>query len=466
MNTLSKGKILFIVITLCFFLGIILSTNLKQNVGYFVQDNSNKRIEKSINLFSQKEFDKANQLAEFHEISEYIVTNYDIENAEKFFLPLISNSTDLISKHSKLFLSRMYMERKMYDKAQALLSGINNACSYQALGVLYAEMNSYDKALENYKKSADENTQDENTQFTASIKCYIYGDYECALEYINKSIKLKPNTVIFQEFKGLILLSLNNKEESKKILTVIQDRDDTFSIETSLGHIAIQDKKYDVTLQYFNQSNNKIYSLNLDEYESQNSVFSVGLYRDLLIKRNNLGIGWVYANQNLHQKAITHFDNVLRTDKNNLLAVISKVNSMLALGQNDEASLLLDQAIKIYPKNIYLIEAQGLVNYNKGQLDNAKENFRKALSLNNVTYTCPYEGLGMVFYLTGDFDKAKTNLIKSIEINPDIEYKKYNTLAKIYIKEGRNNEAAELLKKSIENYPFDNESIELLAKIS
>ena len=148
-----------------------------------------------------------------------------------------------------------------------------------------------------------------------------------------------------------------------------------------------------------------------------------------------------------------------------MLALLGKVNSLIAQGKYEESKELLIIARKLYPKNKYVIELNGLLNYNLGDYNVAIKQFKEVIKIDNKTYTCPYEGLGMAYYKTGKYNLAKENLIKSIEINPNIEFKKYNTLAKIYIDEGNYQRAQELLKKSIENYPYDNESIQLLKSI-
>ena len=179
----------------------------------------------------------------------------------------------------------------------------------------------------------------------------------------------------------------------------------------------------------------------------------------------NLGLGWVYSNQDQHEESISYFDNVLKIDENNQLALISKVNSLIWLKEYDEAKTILKKCLKLFPNSPYVYDALGLIYLNNNQLNEAEKTFKKVLSINNKTYTCPYEGLGMVYYKQGNIKGAKENLEKSIEINPNIEFKKYNTLAKIYIDEGNYQRAQELLKKSIENYPYDNESIQLLKSI-
>ena len=89
----------------------------------------------------------------------------------------------------------------------------------------------------------------------------------------------------------------------------------------------------------------------------------------------------------------------------------------------------------------------------------------ESLSQNNITYSCPYEGLGLWYLKEGNETEAKANFEKAIEINPTVEYRKYNGLATIYIKQKNYTKAKFLLEQSIQNYPHQTEAHELLKKV-
>jgi tetratricopeptide (TPR) repeat protein len=405
----------------------------------------------------------------FHDVSTHIVNNYDLEFAEEFFLPIIDKKIvvdDLIYREAKQYLSRKYRDEGKYREAENLILDINNACSYQALGALYSKMEITNKALDSYKLAGDDRPNDDNIQFIVALNCFKYGDYECSLKYIDNAIKLRPDAEVYKEFKGFILLALNQINDAKNIFERLKINKKAFLPKTGLGHIEILNKDYDKARELFLLCIDEMGKTDFEEYEHIHKLSTVGEYKDLNKKMIYLGLGWTYANQNMHEEALQYYEYALDVWDKDLVGLTSKANSLIAIGKNNESLQVLEKALKIYPGNMYLIEALGLVKLNRGNFKGAKKQFNDVLKLNNKTYTCPYEGLGLIYYKTGEYEKAKQNLIKSIEINPDIEYKKYNTLAKIYIEEGNINDAKELLIKSIENYPYDDEAKNLLNEIN
>lgn len=364
------------------------------------------------------------------------------------------------------FLAQIYMAKGDYHKSEKILNEImedyeieyfeNLGCSYQALGTLYMMETNYSEGVKKLISAANSSNELSGTQYLAAGGCFIYGDYHCAEEYINKAINLEEHNE-YLELKGFILLMNNKSKEANELFNYLSYHQQSIIAIIGKAHITISNKNYNESKFLFNSVLNK--SIRLMQNDTS-FLFNYSLYTLAPV-----GLGWTYANQGEHEQALVYYEMVLDLYPTHFLALIGKGNSLNWLGKYEDALKIYNEILRLDPNNQFVYAQLGLLQYNLGNYTVSEELFQNALNLNNETYTCPYEGLGLLYYKQGKFNESKMNLEKSININPDIEYLKYNALAKIYIKEGNMDKARILLKKSIENYPYDDEALLLLNQI-
>jgi tetratricopeptide (TPR) repeat protein len=376
------------------------------------------------------------------------------------------------------FLGRVYFDQDRYRDAEAMLqeaaAGLEQAntgdeqywgCPYQALGVLYTKLGRRNDALENYVKAADKESTKALPQAEAAAQLYVAGDYPRALRYISRAVALvQPTPHNYRILKGFIEVMNRRYDYAAAEFYTVQLADpNNVGAQVGLGHLALIGRDYTAAQTHFAAAAPSLQNAPVKTLE-----FVVSGAADdtvLAYEMWQLGLAWLYANQNRHAAALPHYDALLRIKPDHLLALLGKGNSLSGLKQLDAAERVFQQVLKAYPDNAYAIAELAIVKYNRGDNAAAEDYFRKALAQDNEHYTCPYEGLGLIYLRQGKLDKAKQNFAKAIEINPDIEYKKFNGLAKIYLKEGRLDEARRLLEKSVANYPYDPEAKELLRSL-
>jgi tetratricopeptide (TPR) repeat protein len=378
-------------------------------------------------------------------------------DAAKYASKVLERQPENFKMHE--LLGRVEYAEGNFDKAEGfmlksvqLMKGSTSGCPFQALGILYTDMNVTDKSIDYFKKAANNEFNRHKSQFDAAIVCFDASEYSCALEYADRAIRL-ANLSTYYELKSLILIMQAKFDDAHEILKTLPENSRTL---TEFGHIALAKKDFSNAESLFKKALQNSSFLK----ENERIVDSKKYYHMAII-----GMGWVNANQNRHEEALAYYEEILKNESKNLLALVSKGNSLTGLKRYDEAEKVFQFANKIYPNNEYVKAELGLIHYYQGNYSEAETYFKSSLKNNNETYTCPYEGLGLVYFKQGKYEEAKENLQKSIDINPDIEYNKYNALAKIYIREGRIKEAKMLLNKSIENYPYDQEARTLLEAI-
>jgi tetratricopeptide (TPR) repeat protein len=426
-------------------------------------------------------------------------------------------------------LAEKYLTESVAQFEQVLeTEGSNRVCPYQALGVLYSKMGERSKSTENFIKAADFKPFNFDVQFTAAWNSLLNGEIKKALKYFKRGLAvadspvLKPLRWIFRaeldSTQTLSTASVTNETEGIKAktdfevaLTYFLDSEfdkvgpfldssskippdrrlevlrgfhllierqyvqaDNIFLQVSagggfspgavagLGHMSIVHKDYVTAKRLFAEVIDHLQSVS-GRNERKNSD---ALYERFIYEMASLGMGWTLANQNMHVRAIEHFDFVLKSNPDNILALLGTANSLVGLHKLNEAQAHFEKVLKLQPENPYALATLGNVEFERGRMDKAEESFKAALVANPENYTCPYEGLGLVYFQRGQIGKAKENLQKAIELNPDIEYRKFNVLAQIYLREGRYAEAEALLVKSQENYPYDATAQNLLKELN
>jgi tetratricopeptide (TPR) repeat protein len=405
--------------------------------------------------------------------------------------------------------------------------GTYYGCPYQALGLLYTELQQPEKAAEYNRKAADLELFALHTQVGVADQYRLVKDFQTAWKYYQRARALsdsRPVQALGERLRRDIRLAGLSEEDFAPLeadppgwvdfeaaLKLFAEGDYARAkafTERALaagyhapyavlkGYIFLFERKYEEAEALFSEAMRRpqpdfgapvgLGHLNVikKNYEAAlrlfrepwyagNAKFGHGQgpippadqYLWLVYRMTGLGLAWTAANQSDHQNALPYYDNILARQPDDWLALIGKGNSLSGLQRLDEAEAIFKAVLAKHPDNPYALAEMALIQYNKGKDEAAEKYFRRALAKDDKHYTCPYEGLGLIYLRQGKIEAAKENLQKAIEINPTIEYKKFNALAKIYIKEGKSAEAEKLLRQSIANYPHDPEAKELLDRL-
>ncbi len=135
-------------------------------------------------------------------------------------------------------------------------------------------------------------------------------------------------------------------------------------------------------------------------------------------------------------------------------------SALATRGQVDEAIENFRKAIQIYP-NDYLVENNlGLALAARGQVDEAIEHYRKSLQINPNNYLAE-NNLGLALTTKGRFDEAIRNCYQAIQINPDFS-EALNNLGVALADKGRFDEAIKNFRKAIQINPDDCEALDNL----
>jgi len=290
----------------------------------------------------------------------------------------------------------------------------------------------------------------------SALAAYEAGDYGAALQAIGEAPGLDSDTRLRVSHASLLLFARRFDEAKSIVDTIADDPRARAGVRVVRAHLRINTQDYESAREL------------AGEVASGPVASGVGAppgYGVFIHELACLAMAWSEANQNEHVRAIRWFDRILDRQADDLLGLLGRGNSLIALNLLQEAQETLRRGLAVHPTNPYALAELGMVHLKLGDEEAAETHFQKALEKDDARYTCPHEGLGLLYLRQGRKDQARDHLERAIRINPDIEYKKYNGLARIYLEEGNVAEAERLLEKSIANFPHDAEARALLKEL-
>jgi tetratricopeptide (TPR) repeat protein len=143
--------------------------------------------------------------------------NYAIESCNKL-LELNTIDTLVFHQRGHLYTVSREWNKAIDDLLKAFPHGNNNCNALNDLGFAYDQIDDYKNASFCYDKASLINPNFLNPIYNNSILKLKIGEYQSALEYIEKCIKIRDDVGDFYRTKGLILIKLNLKDEGIKNL--------------------------------------------------------------------------------------------------------------------------------------------------------------------------------------------------------------------------------------------------------
>lgn len=180
-----------------------------------------------------------------------------------------------------------YLEAiKLAEKALECLNNKNiednttKALYYYSIGIIYSELYTYDKSvenkvIENYKKSIELNEDDYNPYYNLANFYDSIGDKEKAIDYYNKSISINPNHESSYNNKASILMEEGKYDKAIiDLMEVIKINNNNAGAYYNLGVIYSYQGKYQLAIDNFNKC------INLSEgnnYFRKISYYNLGI---------------------------------------------------------------------------------------------------------------------------------------------------------------------------------------------
>jgi len=247
-----------------------------------------------------------------------------------------------------------------------------------------------------YNQSSNQLTAED--WFQKGYNAYDIGDYDNAILYYNKAIKLAPEYISLYNNLGVVYDSKNFYDKA---------------IEVYYEGIRIDSTDYDLFVNLAN----------------------------------------AYAQKGNQDKAVKYFTKAIEINPENELAYC---NLGLAYAKNNDyfkALINYNKAIIIKPDFEYVYNLIGILYMNEKKYDKAIEYYQKATKI-DPNYAYAHHNLGNVFHENGNIDKAIECWEKVILLNPNQE-EAYSNLGIVFKSLKKFNEAIKCFEKLIKINPIN-----------
>ena len=194
---------------------------------------------------------------------------------------------------------------------------------------------------------------------------YKQGDYTSALRELLKAEALYPNDPYLQDDLGLTYKAKKRPDLAvKHFKKALEIKPDYAPAKNNLGTVYLDKKEWDTAIKYFKEVSENM------------------LYATPHLALANLG--WAYYNKKEYSLSETYYLKALDIEPKFINAQRGLGLTYIAMGRIDEASEILERAVKNYPKVALL-----------------------------------YDDLARVYVLSHDYEKALNAYHKVIELAPD-----------------------------------------------
>lgn len=160
-------------------------------------------------------------------------------------------------------------------------------------------------------------------------------------------------------------------------------------------------------------------------------------------------LGRLFLTRGMFDEAMAEFEAIGKNDTRNAFAYEGKGMVFLAKGNLEDAKQSFRKALALNPKMWQLHTFLGIIYDHQEMYDAAISEYRKAIGMHQNS-SASYNNLGMSYYLKGDYEKAIKAFRTAVTL-PPVNRKIYNNLGLAFGKLGKYDEAEAAFKKGGDN---------------
>lgn len=255
--------------------------------------------------------------------------------------------------------------------------------------------------------SASEMTED---YFDIAANYATYGQYNDALDYVNKILQEEPSNTDAQDVKAVLSRVIN--QNSKSYLTTTDK-----NIRDAQNYKILGDKAKQ-TQTLLNAANDywALYSLAQLYYDSEDYQNAISYYQKAAslkpdFSQSYLGLALSYDKTKDYDNALKMVNKYLTYNKEADIAFALRAEINMQLNNLSDAEKDIKQALDI-EENISYLLTEAKIYYAKGDYDTAREKFN--LLSRNVQTSEVYKYLGLCDYALNNLSSALLNIDKAI----------------------------------------------------
>ncbi|MFZ0452251.1 MAG: tetratricopeptide repeat protein [Ignavibacteriaceae bacterium] len=217
-------------------------------------------------------------------------------------------------------------EKKEFAAAKDIIENLLNKAPNSihlltSLGIIYFNLNNFEKSAECYKRIIELDDQNAQAQYSLGVCYQNLDNNDLALKQYKKAIELNPEYIDAFNNLGLLYSSLKNYKEAEKCFnSALKFNSIYFNSIINLGTIRLHKDDFDGALDYFN----KALKISIDE---KNNAGKSVAYSN---------IGFVHLRRKNLEEAIKFFNIGIDLDPDSVLAHYNKAEALLMLGRLED----------------------------------------------------------------------------------------------------------------------------------
>lgn len=340
------------------------------------------------------------------------------------------------SLYTKYALSQVYLEQGKINEAMQLANSLINSNQDQLAGHLMAA-SIYD-FQKNYANALAH--LDSAYAIDKSNRAVLFGKFEIAIKQkkfddasssLEKILELDPgDTNALLNMYRLGKTQKDNQQFSASIATALKESPDNDGLIVLHGFILADQKKYDDAI-------NALLQVDDDSKVYGNAQLLLGTLES---RRNNI------------EKALSHFQNVVRANPGNLKGHRSLIGAHIQLNQNTEAIDAIRGALAYFPGDKLLVISEIELMLKADQWHQVQRNIQDFQFKHGQTASLEFV-LGNYYADKKEFNTALTHYQAAHDLEPN--NRTVITIARLLNKTGNANEATKFVNAWLEKYPDD-----------
>ncbi len=406
----------------------------------------------------------------------------DYEQAEMIYSKLLESRPEDINVLNLFGILSISM--KNYERAITLLTKafLYNKSTYVAsnLAKAYYLNNEIDNAIKIYKQAL-ENEENDDIYYSLAIACKKINDFDSAVEYYLKAIKLNPQN--YSAMYNLSLLYSDTGHNDKAIyfaLKAVEINDTDVDILTLLSGYFEEEQDYQSSIKYLEKAvflapDKSIFYYNLgvlysklDNFDKAVENYKKALLLNPMQIEAHVNIASLYKLKQ-PEKSLEHLKIAHRLDISNETISLALGQIYKDLSKNDESCKILNEILANNPKcaeaySLLAVNAMDMAQYQK-----ALEYSDEALKIepDNLNYQ---HGRAIALKYLSYFDEAKS-ILKKVVSDPKadnqskialgmmyLQEKNFNEGMELYLNRNKDTRFVEIFKDKIWSKPFDIEN--------
>lgn len=338
--------------------------------------------QKALDNFKKSYLLNQNDVETIKHLAELYYRFGDFDNSLKYYKYLLetakSRAEILLSIGEIYYRKQEYPEALKYYK-EALNSSLTPDMTkivYVNLGNLYSALEDYENAIDNYNKALEFDKLDVNIYYNIGILNLKQNNYFSALENFKKAVQVTPSNIELNLLVARTYLLMNQRNNA--IITYSR-------IIEQFPHEVMP--YFELATLYYKLSKYK------DAQYYYNKILALEPPQDILYK--------VYLNLGVIADTLKEYDNALQ---------------------------LLKKAYSLKPVDPYVNYNIGIVYQHTGNIEKAKEYFKRTLRLksDNTIRASTHLALGNCYYMENDKKRAKQEYEFALKYNPNLIEAHYN----------------------------------------